>query len=68
MLLKVTARKTKGKEIADTEGGNRWIITEVLGDGKFKAVTGSNSLDMLSENLSELVISGPDETISANKK
>lgn len=46
------------------DGNQPWIITEVLGDGKFKAVP-MNQLDLLSEDFSNMGLNGPDDTISA---
>jgi len=42
------------------QAGQDWIITDVLGDGKFKAVPKDN-MDFLSEELAELGVMGPDD-------
>lgn len=44
--------------------GEKWIITDVLGDGKFKAVQ-MHELDMLSEDLAEIGLMGPDDVAKA---
>ncbi len=44
--------------------GDEWIITEILPDGKFKAVT-ADSFDAHSEALSELGFYGPDDVSGA---